>query len=195
MPISARRTGASPPLNRCRYALFGGMCDMATYRVIGASCVRDGRVRAAKNPVTIHSRSRGSVGPVNQEPPHVGYAILVSDQLPALRHFYTELLGLDVIEERPDYIKLDAGSIFLALRQPNRSYDRPAVRGFVQLAFPTDKAGIDQWAHSLEEAGVEILEPPTNQPWGHRTLFAADPDGNLIEFYTEIPSAKLRRGR
>ena len=96
-------------------------------------------------------------------PPRLGYTILISDELAALRHFYAEVLGLEVIEERPDYVKLDAGSIFVALRCPNRPYDHPAAGGSVQLAFPTNE--VDQWAERLRLAGVEILEPPTDQPW------------------------------
>jgi catechol 2,3-dioxygenase-like lactoylglutathione lyase family enzyme len=28
--------------------------------------------------------------------------------------------------------------------------------------------------------------PPTDQPWGHRTLFFRDPDGNVLEIYADI---------
>jgi catechol 2,3-dioxygenase-like lactoylglutathione lyase family enzyme len=34
--------------------------------------------------------------------------------------------------------------------------------------------------------GVSLLSPPTDQPFGHRTLFFRDPDGNLLEVYAEI---------
>ncbi len=117
-------------------------------------------------------------------PPRLGYTILISNELAALRHFYAEVLGLEVIEQRPDYVKLDAGLIFIALRCPNRPYDHPAAGGSIQLAFPTNE--VDQWAERLRVAGVEILEPPTDQTWGHRTVFASDPDGNLIEFYASV---------
>jgi len=29
-------------------------------------------------------------------------------------------------------------------------------------------------------------ETPQDQPWGHRTLFFRDPDGNVLEIYAEI---------
>ena len=31
-----------------------------------------------------------------------------------------------------------------------------------------------------------IVAPATDQPWGHRTLFFRDPDGNLLEIYADI---------
>ena len=45
---------------------------------------------------------------------------------------------------------------------------------------------VDRCADELTRHGVDLLEPPTNQPFGHRTLFFRDPDGNLLEVYAEI---------
>jgi catechol 2,3-dioxygenase-like lactoylglutathione lyase family enzyme len=28
------------------------------------------------------------------------------------------------------------------------------------------------------------VKPPTTQPWGTRSLYFRDPDGNLVDFYT-----------
>lgn len=33
----------------------------------------------------------------------------------------------------------------------------------------------------LRRAGVKVLAPPTDRPWGERTLHIADPDGNVVE--------------
>lgn len=33
----------------------------------------------------------------------------------------------------------------------------------------------------LQDAGVPVLTPPTDGPWGERTLHVADPDGNVVE--------------
>jgi hypothetical protein len=34
--------------------------------------------------------------------------------------------------------------------------------------------------------GVDVLSPPTDQAFGHRTLFFRDPDGNLLEVFADI---------
>jgi lactoylglutathione lyase len=39
---------------------------------------------------------------------------------------------------------------------------------------------------------VRPLAPPTDRPWGHRTLHVADPDGFVVEFAQEIPRARGR---
>jgi catechol 2,3-dioxygenase-like lactoylglutathione lyase family enzyme len=30
------------------------------------------------------------------------------------------------------------------------------------------------------------VSPPTDRPWGHRTLFFRDPDGNILEIYADL---------
>jgi catechol 2,3-dioxygenase-like lactoylglutathione lyase family enzyme len=47
-------------------------------------------------------------------------------------------------------------------------------------------AEVDACADELVRQGVALVSPPTNQSFGHRTLFFRDPDGNLLEVYAEI---------
>jgi catechol 2,3-dioxygenase-like lactoylglutathione lyase family enzyme len=36
---------------------------------------------------------------------------------------------------------------------------------------------------------VEVwVKPPTTQPWGTRSVYFRDPDGNLVDFYTPAKS-------
>ncbi len=102
--------------------------------------------------------------------PPLGYTILVTDQLSVLREFYVDIIGLEVLEERSGYVKFDVGSLFLAIREANRRYDSTGSGRSVQLAFAVSRPDVDDWALRLAESGVEILEKPTDQPWGHRTF-------------------------
>ena len=34
--------------------------------------------------------------------------------------------------------------------------------------------------------GIEVIEPPTNLDWCHRTLFFADPETNILEIFADI---------
>jgi len=56
----------------------------------------------------------------------------------------------------------------------------------LQLAFRVAPKVVDACAEELAAAGVKIESPPTDQPFGHRTLFFRDPDGNVLEIYAEI---------
>jgi catechol 2,3-dioxygenase-like lactoylglutathione lyase family enzyme len=45
---------------------------------------------------------------------------------------------------------------------------------------------VDQCADQLVRQGVNLLSPPTDQAFGHRTPFFRDPDGNLLEVFADI---------
>jgi catechol 2,3-dioxygenase-like lactoylglutathione lyase family enzyme len=45
---------------------------------------------------------------------------------------------------------------------------------------------VDRCADELLRQGVNLLSPPTDQSFGHRTLFFRDPDGNLLEVFADI---------
>jgi lactoylglutathione lyase len=42
-------------------------------------------------------------------------------------------------------------------------------------------ADLDRAHERLQQAQVQILQPPQVMPWGQRILFFQDPDGNLLE--------------
>ena len=54
--------------------------------------------------------------------------------------------------------------------------------GTVELAFdvPTFAEVDKAYKHALNQGAISVL-PPTTEPWGQRTCYVADPDGNLIE--------------
>jgi catechol 2,3-dioxygenase-like lactoylglutathione lyase family enzyme len=106
-----------------------------------------------------------------------------------MKAFYRDLFAFPVDSESATSLAFRAGSVLLALRQRTRSYDGRGVRAElpgVQLAFLVSPAEVDQCYDQLVAKGVTILDPPTNQPRGHRTVYFADPEGNLLEIYAEI---------
>ena len=56
------------------------------------------------------------------------------------------------------------------------------LNGTVELAFDVPSyADVDkEYQHALRHGAISVL-PPTTEPWGQRTSYVADPDGNLIE--------------
>lgn len=65
----------------------------------------------------------------------------------------------------------------------SREYSYPkGINGTVELAFDTaDFADVDAEYNRIVKAGATPVYPPADQPWGQRTSYVADPDGNLIE--------------
>ncbi|HZY11921.1 MAG TPA: VOC family protein [Beijerinckiaceae bacterium] len=62
----------------------------------------------------------------------------------------------------------------------------PAGSASLQLAFRLSASQVDQCADELLAEGIDLVSPPTDQLFGHRTLFFRDPDGNLLEVFAEI---------
>jgi catechol 2,3-dioxygenase-like lactoylglutathione lyase family enzyme len=116
-------------------------------------------------------------------------AIFVRD-MAAMRRFYEGVLGFAVTRElSAGWIEYQLGGNTLALARPSRTAgDAPTPQGSaaLQLAFKVSATEVDQCADELVKHGVALVSPPTNQSFGHRTLFFRDPDGNLLEVYAEI---------
>ncbi|BAZ33436.1 glyoxalase/bleomycin resistance protein/dioxygenase [Cylindrospermum sp. NIES-4074] len=110
--------------------------------------------------------------------------------------FYRDLLGFDVDwgDENTGYAEFNTGSIQLALLKkelmaevvPNT--DEPssvANQDKTFLIFAVDN--VDEVYQQLQAHQVNIIAPPQDRSdWGIRTAHFRDPDGNLIEIYTNL---------
>jgi catechol 2,3-dioxygenase-like lactoylglutathione lyase family enzyme len=120
----------------------------------------------------------------------IDYTVIFARDMPAMRRFYEDVLGFPLLRElSPGWIEYRVGDNTLALARPSRTAaDIPTPNGSaaLQLAFKVSVPEVDRCADELVRQGVELLSPPTNQAFGHRTLFFRDPDGNLLEVFAEI---------
>jgi catechol 2,3-dioxygenase-like lactoylglutathione lyase family enzyme len=120
----------------------------------------------------------------------IDYTVIFVRDMAVMRRFYEDVLALSLLRElSPNWIEYGLGSNTLALARPSRTAadtPTPAGSASLQLAFRVSAAEVDACADELVRQGVALLSPPTNQPFGHRTLFFRDPDGNLLEVYAEI---------
>ncbi|WP_246563551.1 VOC family protein [Bradyrhizobium liaoningense] len=120
----------------------------------------------------------------------IDYTVIFVRDMAAMRSFYEDVLAFPLLRElSPNWIEYGLGNNTLALAKPSRTASEtpiPSGSASLQLAFKVSAAEVDACADELVRQGVGLLSPPTNQSFGHRTLFFRDPDGNLLEVYAEI---------
>jgi catechol 2,3-dioxygenase-like lactoylglutathione lyase family enzyme len=120
----------------------------------------------------------------------IDYTVVFVRDMAAMRRFYEDILGFPLVRElSPGWIEYRVGDNTLALARPRlTAADAPTPSGSasLQLAFKVTAPEVDQCADGLARQGVPLLSPPTDQVFGHRTLFFRDPDGNLLEVFAEI---------
>ena len=121
---------------------------------------------------------------------NLDYTVIFARDLPAMRRFYGEVLGFEFNKALGDsWVEYRIGANILALTQRGLVFDDPAPPSgalSLQLAFRVAPSEVYACADALRAAGIPLVHEPTDQPWGHRTLFFRDPDGNILEIYAEI---------
>ena len=119
-----------------------------------------------------------------------GFGLFV-ENMPAMVRFYREVLGFEIKEDENTsnvYLVKD-GTLFLLYgrndfeKMTGRKYQYTrGVNGHFGVALSVDTfADVDkEYARIIAQGGRSVLEP-TTEPWGQRTCYIADPEGNLVE--------------
>src|SRR5919197_1351154 len=120
-------------------------------------------------------------------PSRLGYAILFVSDLERSIAFYRGAILLPFRFAAADYAEFATEGAKFALYARRAlpeliGVDAPGVEApwpQGEVAFFVDD--VDAEHERLARAGVRVLAPPTDRPWGERTLHVADPDGNVVE--------------
>ena len=119
-----------------------------------------------------------------------GFGLFVTD-MPKMIHFYRDVLGFEIKEDDNTsnvYLEKD-GTLFLLYRRNdfekmvNHKFEYSKYfNGHSEKALSVENYNaVDKiYTEVLEKGAVSVLEP-TTEPWGQRTCYIADPEGNLIE--------------
>lgn len=119
-----------------------------------------------------------------------GFGLLVDDMGKMIR-FYRDVLGFEIKEDENTsnvYLVKD-GTLFLLYgrndfeKMTNRKYEYiKGLNGHFEIALYVDTfEEVDtEYNNAVSKGAIPVLEPVT-EPWGQRTCYIADPEGNLIE--------------
>lgn len=116
--------------------------------------------------------------------------IVTTRKMSETRAFYTEALGFEVSFDHAHYLGLRAGgkgSPEIGFMLPDA--DAPVEFDGKGIWFGLSVADADREHARLAEAGVTVLQPPADQPWGARSFVIQDPNGVVISISHPIPIA------
>jgi len=119
-----------------------------------------------------------------------GFGLFVNNMETMVR-FYRDVLGFEIKEDDNTtnvYLEKD-GTLFLLYRRTdfeklvNHKFEyTKTLNGHSEIALSVENfEAVDKvYEEVIQKGAVSVLEP-TTEPWGQRTSYIADPEGNLIE--------------
>lgn len=119
-----------------------------------------------------------------------GFGLFVNDMAAMIR-FYRDVLGFGIKEDENTsnvYLVKD-GTLFLLYgrkdfeEMTSREYEYlKGLNGHFEIALYVDTFDqVDEEYRKAIAAGAGSVLEPTTEPWGQRTCYISDPEGNLIE--------------
>lgn len=119
-----------------------------------------------------------------------GFGLFVDD-MPAMVRFYRDVLGFEIAEgeDAVNVYLVKDGTLFMLYERKNfekmtsRRYEYlKELNAHFEIALYVDTfEEVDkEYARIVAQGGRSVLEPET-EPWGQRTCYIADPEGNLVE--------------
>lgn len=107
--------------------------------------------------------------------------------------FYRDTLGLEVTEDDSEHVSVHMDNVYFLLLEVGAAAHMIGapelelkIRGGPRGLLATGVEDVDAAYETLSARGVTFLSPPTDQPWGLRTAYFADPEGNLWEINQPI---------
>ena len=119
-----------------------------------------------------------------------GFGIMVNDMAAMIR-FYRDVLGFEIKEDENTsnvFLEKDE-TLFLLYRRSDfeKMTDRTfsycsGINGHYEIALSVENyAEVDKAYEAVVAAGAQGIMEPVTEPWGQRTCYIADPEGNLVE--------------
>lgn len=114
---------------------------------------------------------------------------IITDNVNAMKYFYENVLRVKA-EGDENYALIfskDANlSIFSRKSMKEMAPSCLTKTGYSSCVIEIEVNDVDFEYELLKKKNVTIVKLPTTQPWGVRSVWFKDPDGNIINFHTNV---------
>lgn len=119
--------------------------------------------------------------------PKLMHTCLITNNVNQLVRFYEPILRVKAQRSGEDYVEFHTGAgvlaVFSAKAQERYMPSSTDAAGNRSAILEFEVADVDAEYIRLRSLVKTWVKPPTTQPWGTRSIYFRDPDGNLIDFY------------
>lgn len=122
---------------------------------------------------------------------------LITHNMPGLRDFYQRVLELTP----------QGDDVFVAFSTPGAALNLFSTKGLEEMApglmgdsgagncfLEFEVEDVDREYERLRGLNVRVVKPPTTQPWGVRSVWFLDPDGNKVNFFARVAAGEASGG-
>ena len=133
-------------------------------------------------------------GKVDKMQGKIALITILTDDVPRLVAFYRDVLGFVTENPRDDMTEFVSEGVRFAICNRTElveathhpSFREPARGQAFELAFPMPTPDdVDRTYAEIIAIGATPIQSPATMPWGQRTAFFADPDGNIHELFAD----------
>jgi predicted enzyme related to lactoylglutathione lyase len=116
---------------------------------------------------------------------------LITASVPRLVKFYEQVFSVKAVGDDV-HSEICLGGVNLAIFSEQGMEEMApgsmlgAGHGNFTIAFEVEN--VDAEYERIQSFPVELVKPPQTHPWGARAFWFRDPDGNILDLFSRVPS-------
>jgi catechol 2,3-dioxygenase-like lactoylglutathione lyase family enzyme len=119
----------------------------------------------------------------------LAHARIVTQDVPKLTRFYREVTGMAPVGDEQRYVEFHGPGLALAISSERviaqHSCGAAVAHANRSMILDFEVPNVDAEHARLRDLVGNFVLPPTTQPWGNRSMMFRDPDGNLINVFSQ----------